>query len=92
MPVPENEDALETFVHAVQEYDDGDSFGKYGEIIRQIDEMVAGSFSLEAEELAFIQDQMREDPFLKRLKPKLPYSGRRKKGLLEGLASSNRYE
>ena len=54
--------------------------------------MVAGSFSLEAEELAFIQDQMREDPFLKRLKPKLPYSGRRKKGLLEGLASSNRYE
>ncbi len=91
MPVPENDAALEAFLQAVHEYNDGDSFGKYGEIVQRIDEMVARAFGLEGEEATYIQEQMREDPFLKRLKPKLPFSGRKKKGLLEGLASSSRY-
>lgn len=92
MPVPKDQASLKKFIGIVNSYDAGGAYGKLEEIIDTIDRFVADAFSIEDGELAYIQNEMKENPFLRKLKPKLPYSGRKKKGLLEGLASSERYK
>jgi hypothetical protein len=75
----------------VQDYDNGNALGALKTIINRIDEIVAGSFGISDVELLLIQEQMSTDTFLKNIKPSLPYTGKKKRGLLAGLSESNRY-
>jgi hypothetical protein len=91
MPVPKDDDVLAEFKLFVQEYDNGNALGKLKTIINRIDEIVAKSFGIRCDEIAMIQEQMQLDAFLKNIKPSLPYTGKKKRGLLAGLGKSSRY-
>ena len=54
--------------------------------------IVAKAFKVPAEEVAFIKSEFQTDPMLRRVRPNLPFTGRRLIGLRKGLAASDRYE
>ncbi len=91
MPIPKDDTVLVDFKQFVQDYDNGNALGALKTIINKIDEIVAGSFGVSDVELSLIQEQMSTDTFLKNIKPSLPYTGKKKRGLLAGLGESNRY-
>lgn len=91
MPVPKDSAVLVDFKLFVQDYDNGNALGALKTIINRIDKIVAGSFGVSDVELSLIQEQMSTDTFLKNIKPSLPYTGKKKRGLLAGLGESNRY-
>jgi hypothetical protein len=91
MPIPKDDEAMAEFKLFVQEYDNGNALGKLKTIINRIDEIVAESFGISCDEIAMIQEQMQLDAFLKNIKPSLPYTGKKKRGLLAGLGESSRY-
>jgi hypothetical protein len=91
MPIPKNDVDLEKFKAFVLDYDNGNALGKLEALIDRIDEIVAQAFSMTDKELLMIQKQMHSDSFLKNIKPSLPYTRKKKRGLLTGLNESSRY-
>jgi hypothetical protein len=57
----------------------------------KLDDKIAPALGLSSADLTFIQTEFRDDPFLKRLKPRYPGTETRKSGFLEGLDSAARY-
>lgn len=92
MPVPKGEHELDLFTQAIEEYDHKDGAQQIERIVYKIDEIVGMCFELTDEEIAYIQNEMQNDPFLKHIKPKYPFSGKKKRGLFKSLASSDRYK
>lgn len=88
--IPTN-DGLPSFIQEVVYYDDGGSRQALDLMLNTIDLKIAQSFGLSFDEVTFIQQQMRDDDFLKKIRPNLPCSGRRHRGLSDSLASANRY-
>lgn len=86
-----NADYLDEFIKEVDAYDNGQGRALLDALIDSIDAMVGMSLGLTPEDLAFIQHDMREDHFLRHIRPNLPHAGRRRRGLYESLASSERY-
>ncbi len=91
MPILKNDVDLEKFKAFVLDYDNGNALGKLEAIIDRIDKIVAQAFSIADKELLMIQEQMHSDSFLKNIKPSLPYTRKKKRGLLTGLNESSRY-
>lgn len=81
--VPENDDALNEFVEEIKKYDQGEYASIVENIIYQIDEIVGKCFGLSEDEIRYIQKEMKHDPYLKHIKPKLPFSGKKKRGCLQ---------
>lgn len=90
LPVPD-EPALAGFVAHVDAYDSGQGVALLDALIDEIDALVGDAFGLTRDDIQFIQQEMREDPFLRHIRPNLPHTGRRLRGLYESLASSDRY-
>ncbi len=84
-------DGLSAFIQEVIAYDEGGSRQALEAMLDTIDFKIAESFDLSVEEVTFIQQQMRDDDFLKKIRPNLPRSGKRHRGLSGSLASANRY-
>lgn len=91
MEIPKDNNNLDKFVEAVNEYDTGGSFGLYKEIVDSIDDDVCNAFNLETSDKELIKHEMTYDSFLKNIKPSLPFTGKKKRGLLTGLGKSDRY-
>lgn len=89
LPIPDGDEAYEQFKSLLFEANKKDNL-KF--IIDGIDSIVAAAFDLNNDELSFIKSEVENDSFLKRLKLNLPFTGKRKRGLLAGLDSSDRYE
>ena len=60
--------------------------------VDEIDEVVGPALGLTAEETAFIQTDMRDDPFLSRVRPRYPFFTPAQRGRRTSLESSSRYE
>lgn len=91
MDIPRDAAALAKFTSAVAAYDSGGDSRQLEATLDKIDAIVGKAFGLSAAEIDFIQTQMREDDFLCRIRPNLPFSGRRQRGLAESLSRSDRY-
>ena len=89
IPIPADDDNLARFNEIVARSGNGDSLEA---IYDRLDAIVGPAFGLTQDEILLIQQEMREDHFLKHLQPKLPFSKRKMRGFLEGLESSDRYE
>ena len=72
-------------------YDAGGSQVELDSLLDQIDTLVGPALGLSVDDIAAIQHAMRNDPFLKHIRPNLPYSGRAQRGLSDSLASAERY-
>ena len=91
MRIPADEKSARAFESAVRKHDRRGAQSALARLIDEIDEMVGGAFGLTKSDLRFIQREMREDDFLKRIGPNLPHSGRASRGLFAALAESDRY-
>lgn len=60
--------------------------------VDEIDQIVGSALGLAAEEIAFIQTDMRDDPFLSRVRPRYPFFTPAQRGRRTSLESSSRYE
>jgi len=89
LPIPVNKEAEERFNQIVDESKNKD---KMDDVLDELDQYVAEAFEIAEEDLMLIKTEMKNDNFLKRLKPNLPFTGKRKRGLLSGLDQSNRYQ
>ncbi|MES3001001.1 MAG: hypothetical protein V4787_09945 [Pseudomonadota bacterium] len=90
LPIPHESD-LTAFVAHVEAYDLGQGAFLLDDLIGRIDELVGRAFGLTPEDITFIQQEMRNDPFLKYIRPNLPHADRRLRGLSDSLASPTRY-
>ena len=60
--------------------------------VDEIDQVVGPALGLTADEIAFIQTDMRDDPFLSRVRPRYPFFTPAQRGRRTTLESSSRYE
>lgn len=90
--LPKEDTDLQNFMESVEEYDSGNAFGKFDTIVKKIDDMVCSAFEISEDEKHFIQEEMATDSFLRYIKPSLPFTGKKKRGLLAGLGESTRYQ
>jgi len=60
--------------------------------LNRLDRIVGKSLGLDDADIDFIQKELREDAFLKRIKPRYPGKQTRKQGFRTGLDSSDRYK
>jgi hypothetical protein len=58
----------------------------------ELDALVGTALGLDVEEMAFVQRECREDPFLARIRPRFPGTDTRRQGFRTGLDSAARYE
>jgi len=91
LPIPSDDTSLNKFIQAVYDYDNGSHADKLEMLIDEIDHIVGKAFGLTTQDIDFIQSEMKNDTFLKRIKPNLPFTGKKKRGLLEALSTSSRY-
>ena len=61
-------------------------------ILDKLDKLVAKAFKLPASEVEFIKSEFQTDPMLRRVRPNLPFTDRRLRGLRKNLAASDRYK
>jgi type I restriction-modification system DNA methylase subunit len=61
-------------------------------IFDKLDKLVAKAFKLPANEVEFIKSEFQTDPMLRRVRPNLPFTDRRLRGLRKNLAASDRYQ
>ena len=60
--------------------------------VDEIDRVVGPALGLTTSEIDFIQTDMRDDPFLSRVRPRYPYFTPAQRGRRTSLESSSRYE
>ena len=58
----------------------------------ELDALIGAALDLDAEEIAFVQRECREDSFLSRIRPRFPGTDTRRQGFRTGLDSAARYE
>jgi hypothetical protein len=89
IPTAESAADFEAQVHA---YDAGGSGAAIDTLIDEIDTMVGTAFGLSTDEIASVQLDMRSDPFLRKIRPNLPFTGKKHRGSSTALASAQRYQ
>ena len=92
MPIPKDDEARTRFNEIVNRYRTGDHMKAIDAQINQIDAIVGSALGLDSADLATIQADMLDDPFLKNIEPRYPASVTRLHGYRTGLDSSERYE
>ncbi|WP_372992747.1 N-6 DNA methylase [Sulfitobacter sp.] len=60
--------------------------------VDEIDQVVGTALGLTSDEIAFVQTDMRDDPFLSRVRPRYPFFTPAQRGRRTSLESSSRYE
>jgi hypothetical protein len=84
-------ESMQDFVAQVNVYDAGGSRAALDALLDEIDSKVGQALGLNLEDVVFIQQEMRDDDFLRKIRPNLPHSGKRHRGLSQTLASPQRY-
>lgn len=92
MHIPKDAAALKKFVRAANAYDKGGEQDRLEKILKDIDAIVGAAFGLSASDIKFVQKEMRNDDFLRHIRPNLPFAGTRQRGLLGGLSDADRYK
>lgn len=90
-PFPADETGEKAFEEIVKRYGSTDHEAGLAAEIDKLDQIVGTAFGLNPGEIAFIGKEMADDPFLKQIRPRYPYTATRLHGYRTGLDSSERY-
>jgi hypothetical protein len=91
LPIPLDHSGREAYVEVVQRYRSADHQAAIDKVIDERDAIVGDALGLSHEEITSIRKDMREDPFLKNIKPRYPATATRLHGYRTGLDSPDRY-
>lgn len=92
MNIPKSDAAFKKFINAVNDYDKGGEQERLEKTLDAIDAIVGAAFKLSDSDIKFVRKEMNDDDFLRRIRPNLPFSGARQRGLLGGLSDADRYK
>ena len=92
MPIPVSDVEVQAWASAVAEHEEARLAADMDEILDKLDSIVGACLGLESTDSAFIKQELRDDPFLKVIRPRYPGIVTRKQGFRTGLDSSERYQ
>jgi hypothetical protein len=90
MPIPVNETERESWDAAIAEHQEERLTAEMDARLDELDRIVGSCLELEPADTAFIKQELRDDPFLKGIRPRYPGTVTRKQGFRTGLDSSER--
>ena len=91
LSVPNDETTARKLRALLDEFDPVRIEAKVREHVDQIDRLVGGALGLTDDEIAFIQKDMRDDPFFNCVRPRYPYFTPAQRGRRTSLESAHRY-
>jgi SAM-dependent methyltransferase len=92
MPIPVTETERQVWDAAIAEHQEERLTAEMDARLEELDSIVGLCLGLEATDTAFIKQELRDDPFLKGIRPRYPGTVTRKQGFRTGLDSSERYQ
>jgi hypothetical protein len=92
MPIPVTETERQAWDAAIAEHQEERLTAEMDERLDELDSIVGLCLGLEPADTAFIKQELRDDPFLKGIRPRYPGTVTRKQGFRTGLDSSERYQ
>jgi hypothetical protein len=81
----------EEYTAAIEEFETSNPAEKVRNAIRDLDDIVAPALGVSPEDLTFIQNDLAKDGLFSKLVFRLPFQEKTIRGILENLASSDRY-
>ncbi len=91
LPIPQNDEAAHALADLITTFDPLAVEAQVDARVDEIDRIVGAALGLTADEIAFIQTDMRTDPFLSRVRPRYPYFTPAQRGRRTSLESARRY-
>jgi len=92
MPIPVSETERQSWDAAIEEHQEERLTAEMDARLDELDSIVGLCLGLEPTDTAFIKQELRDDPFLKGIRPRYPGTVTRKQGFRTGLDSSERYQ
>ncbi len=92
MSIPVSEAERHVWYSALAEHQEERLISDMEARLDDLDSIVGSCLGLEPEDTAFIKHELRDDPFLKGIRPRYPGTVTRKQGFRTGLNSSERYQ
>ena len=92
MPIPVSETELLAWESAIIEHQEERLTAEMEACLDELDRIIGSCLGLELTDTAFIKQELRDDPFLKGIRPRYPGTVTRKQGFRTGLNSSERYQ
>ena len=91
LPIPVTDSEKEIWSKTISDFDAGRLKVEMEARLSELDNIVGGTLGLSVDDIAFIQKECAEDPFLRIIRPRYPGTVTRKLGFRTGLNSSERY-
>ena len=91
LPIPADDAGEKAFEEIVTRYGSTDHEAELAAEIDKLNQIVGTALGLNPDEIAFIGKEMGDDPFLKQIRPRYPFTATRLHGYRTGLDSSERY-
>lgn len=92
LPIPVAEAERDAWERVIGEHHETRLEAEMAARLNELDQLVGAALGLDAADIAFIQHELRTDPFLKGIRPRYPGTVTRKQGFRTGLDSSSRYQ
>lgn len=92
MPIPATAAERESWETVIQEHAEAKLESNMAARLNELDRLVGTALGLEVADIDSIQSELRNDPFLKGIRPRYPGTVTRKQGFRTGLNSSERYQ
>lgn len=92
LAIPVTEAERQAWDDVVQEHQEEKLEQEMQAKLNELDQLVGAALGLDEQDIAFIQNELRTDPFLKGIRPRYPGTVTRKQGFRTGLNSSERYQ
>ncbi|MBN2898172.1 MAG: N-6 DNA methylase [Clostridia bacterium] len=92
LQIPVSSSELAEWEDIIDQYQEPKLETAMKEQLNGLDQIVGNALGLDKDDIAFIQNELERDPFLKGIRPRYPGTTTRKQGLRTGLSSSERYQ
>ncbi len=91
MRIPATAEEAESILRALVELNERDPVSERDTVLNEMDVLIGGALNLTPDEISIIQSDLREDPFLRSLGVREPFTTTRLLGPREQLANPDRY-
>lgn len=92
LPIPVTDTERGAWERVIQGHQEARLEAEMTARLNDLDQLVGAALGLDAADIAFIQNELRSDSFLRGIRPRYPGTVTRKQGLRTGLDSSERYQ
>ena len=92
LPVPQDQKAADALKELIASFDPLTDEARVEAHVDEIDCVVGKALGLTTDDVAFIQADMRDDPFLSRVRPRYPHFTPALRGRRTSLKSKTRYD